>query len=183
MRKIASLILVVAFVVAGCGSSVATAANAAATPGAITTSTPPPASQAAAQSGGNVTTGCSTGTYKGFKTNTYCGPAKGTVTIAGTAYQVSGGLCIYDVAVGFAANIGTSVTGSTDVTADGPQYLFVASFPGAGASAAGVIHGVPFSILDGDGANTVTIAPDHKSGSASGVAGPNDDPVTVAFTC
>jgi hypothetical protein len=180
MRKTVYLILVSAFIVAGCGSTTSTATSA---PGTGTDA--PSVSQAAGQSIAIAGDGCSTGTYKTFKTTTYCGPAKATITIAGTAYQLSGGKCLYDPSVGFAVTIGTTVTGTADIAADGPQSLFVSSLPGAGGGAmvAGFVHGASFTITDGDGADTVTIAADHKSGTATGAVISTDDVVTVTFSC
>jgi hypothetical protein len=181
-------ILLALCTVAGCGSSAASSA-----PGRTATAGAG-ASAAAAGSGSTAGSGAPSahstattaecggvGTYQGNTTRTFCGPARATVAIAGTSYDVAGGQCAFDATVGYYVNIGTIVLGAPTLPADAPTYFGAVQEVNGVPTVTGAVGGKRFTMIDGRGA-TVTFAADRKSGKASG----NDitgTAVTAGFTC
>ena len=167
MRRFIALVLLGALSAAACGSS-----------GASTTS-----STSTAYAGD-----CSSGLaaaghkYQGYDVTTYCGPAHATIKIGGTAYNLSGGRCVYDASVGFAINVGTLVNGVSAVPADGPQYFGVVATTGSKAVGTGLVGGQILVVTDGTDGDSVTIADDHMSGSISGST-MSYEPLTASFSC
>jgi hypothetical protein len=178
MRRFIALVLIGTVALAACGSAAKSTE-----PGAASA---PASSQAAAGapvSGDCPASGYTEGTYAGNATRVFCGTAKATVKVGGTTYEISGGQCNYDPSAGFAVTIGTVVINGDNTAADGPQSFVVLLLPGSKGRASGIVHGVYFVITDGTGTNTVTVAADHKSGSATGTATTTDDTVSATFTC
>jgi hypothetical protein len=175
MRRFGVLLLIGVLAVAACGASSSTAAQAAAPTGA--------GSPVVATAGGS---DCGWRLYQSGKTQgqirTFCGPARATIKIGVTTYNLTGGRCVFDPAVGFELDVGSRVEGASDLPADLSLYLGVISVPGSAAVATGLIGGNVVVITEGSGAESVKIAPDHGSGSFSGTA-LTDEPLTASFTC
>ena len=181
MKKLVALILVGTFVVAACGSS----SPAGATPtGNGTAATQPAATNAAATQGGGVTTNeCGDGTWQRNQTKTFCGSAKATVKVGDKTYTLNSGQCAYDAKYGFAINAGTMIVGGADASNSGFTYFGLVQQPGEKAMATGIMGGATFVITDGSGTDKVTIAADHKTGSATGTALLTPDAISATFSC
>jgi predicted RNA-binding protein with TRAM domain len=168
-RAFVGLILVGALAVSACGS----------TGGTIEPAASGTAPGTASDCGGRAS---AAGRYLDHDSTTYCGPAVVAIKIGGAGYQLTGGRCVYDASAGFAINVGTMVSGMSDVPVGGPRYFGIVAPTGSKAMATGLVDGHVVIITDGSDGETVTVAADHMSGSIAGSA-VTGEPVTANFTC
>ena len=114
----------------------------------------------------------------GINARTFCGPAKATVKINGSAVSYKGGECSKNIGL-FSINIGTVVLGNLK---NKPEYLGVTATAKAGAQArqtVAVVHaGKSRSII-----GTVTLKAGLKSGTFSGKVFGSSAVISGSFTC
>jgi predicted RNA-binding protein with TRAM domain len=189
VRRFSALVLISVLALAACSSSSGSAAPKATGTGSTATqaagdpgTTANAATEAPAVDSGECIGTSQAGTWDGKTTATYCGNASASITIGGTKFEIKGGQCVYAESVGFAVNLGTSVTGVGEVPAGGPQYLGVVDTSGTGAMATGFVGGYTILVSDGSSGDSVKIAADHKSGSISGST-LTGETLTATFTC
>ncbi|MBA3822779.1 MAG: hypothetical protein H0X24_02600 [Ktedonobacterales bacterium] len=139
--------------------------------------------------GGTTSTSCTPGTtvVNGINTIKFCGPAKGSVTINGQTYTISGGAC-FNTQGQVGVNIGHEVLDGTNSDAGKAlkkQYDYFGALTAATkdgtyeqSTLAGYIHGVDFTAF-----GKTTLSNNLQAGSFTGTTILTQTVVTGSFTC